>query len=188
MIEIDETTRAAVPTGIHASVLTGRDPFQTLVERIVVWADRLPGPCTRCGEPVGEHGIPVMLNGKATLGGELEPYDLKHGCGEWIGQTWVEVDSVDAIPAAAAEMARDRQDQLDAATDRIRRQLVTDLRAALGRLADGAEPGDITTGSDGTPGIYHDSDDGWVAWAFAANGDDLVTVYVADVHAAEDPA
>lgn len=54
----------------------------------------------------------------------------------------------------------------------------------LERLAEGEDPDDVATGSDSVPGVYRDSEHGWVAWDYAAN-EGCVTVYASDVRAAE---
>ncbi|MBO2461740.1 hypothetical protein [Actinomadura violacea] len=183
---LDEATLAHLPTGVHATVLTAQDPRNLEVERIVVWGDPVSDLCPRCGEPIPDRGVPVYLNGKACDGGELVDRDLKHGCGEWLAQFAVLADEEDDVPGKADMVARARREELAEANGRIRRGLLRDLKNALERVADGEDPDDVTTGTNGTPGIYKDWLDGWLAWGDTADSEGVITVYAYDVQTAED--
>lgn len=183
---LDEATLASLPAGVHATVLVAQDPLGLEVERIVVWGDLVADLCPRCGEPVPDRGVPVHLDGMAANGGQLIDRDLQHGCGEWIAQLAVLADDEHDVLDKATMVAKARREELADANDRIRRGLLSDLKKALDRIADGEDPDEVTTGTNGTPGIYREPLDGWMAWADTADREGVITVYASDVQTAED--
>jgi hypothetical protein len=173
----------ALPAGVHAAVLTGRDVVTgEPLARAVVWADGIESTCPQCGQPVGmlEELCPVVLNCGAGLGGQLLDRDRRHGCGLWLAVSWQEVVAAredtdpagevapgilgEAVLDAARELADQRRQQIAQARAATTERLRADLAEALARLGeplqDGETPQDraeeVSTGSEVVPGVYRE--------------------------------
>lgn len=97
-----------LPAGAHHQVLSGRDVVSGEMHYAhVVWADRVRVECPRCGEPIpATVDVPVVLNMGAGQGGRLDPASQQHGCGEWLGVEWADLEE-DASPEEIYIAARE---------------------------------------------------------------------------------
>jgi len=178
----------------HATTLTATDPYQTELRETVVWVDRAYNDCPRCHQP-GQRVVdqcPVQINGGACVGGEIEEWDQRHGCGEWLSVDWEVVEPAgdeptdEEIRVVATRLLIARDQELAKTNAEIKTRLVTELREALGRLAEPLEADEtdedrceeVRTGSDTEPGVCRDGHL-WLAWDYtsaAEVGDDTITV------------
>jgi hypothetical protein len=85
-----------LPAGIHAKRFDARNIVTgEWLHYAVVWSDRDYDECNRCGEPVQQIvECPATLHTGCGLGGEILPFDQKHGCGEWLSVRWEELDGL----------------------------------------------------------------------------------------------
>jgi hypothetical protein len=183
----------SLPTGIHATVLHDRDPNGQMAEAVIVWADRITDRCPQCHEPIPRvvETCPALLNGTACAGGQVEDLDQQHGCGCWLSVDWCET-TLDEVAAVAATMAADRQAEIVAERDRIRRRLRGELVEAMRRLNEPLDPEtpdwdaetiedrieEISTSSN-EPGVWCEGGQ-WSAWDWDP-GDDPGEVLIEHV-------
>lgn len=139
--------------------------------------------CERCGQHLEtDHPGPVVWVDER-YGGPQGGWSHQHGCGEWHSPIAARVELVpdeqdwetvlaDLAREVDAEV-REERDEMDAAT---RARLARQLRDALGWLAEGADPDDVTTGGDTEPGVCRDDAGRWIAWDMDADGTDPIIV------------
>lgn len=192
---MDSLDTLDLPAGTHARLLTGRDVVTGLqLAYPVIWADRPYDRCPRCDQPVARvvDQCPVTLDTGAGQGGRIGEWDQQHGCGEWLGVAWAEVDgdpTEDDVVTAARQLAEGLAEAIAGQRASVRARLAQDLREAMGRLAEPLEDGEtaeeraaeIRTGNEVESGIYLE-DGSWVAWDYAPAGDgDTIAVHEADL-------
>lgn len=112
--------------------------------------------------------------------GDLDDEDADAAADETI-HTYAEELVCGAIVALHQEIA----EECEAEAERVRQRLLRDLNDALLRLRDGADPEDVATGSELTPGVHRDEAvvGGWVAWDLDPRGelgDEPIAVTLAD--------
>jgi hypothetical protein len=126
-------TQQEMPAHVHYRILTGRDAVTGQHLAVpVLWTDRVRDTCPGCGQHVAVAvDCPVVLDPGAGQGGQVEPVDLTHRCGEWLGVDWTELPDgagPAAILAEAQAMAAQRAEDVAALTE----QVSTDTAADLG--------------------------------------------------------
>mgnify|MGYP006953623002 CR=1 FL=1 len=168
-----------LPAHIHAQTLTGTTDTGSPLSWTIVWADRPTSVCPRCGGEVDLNpGCPFILDPQHHDGQYLVDVSQRHEhCGAWISVDHRQIQDAtpEQITATAEKLSRLRCVEQAGINRVIRDQLRGELADAMQRLADGADPEDITTGSDTHPGVYR-ADTTWVAWGYAADGEDTITV------------
>ncbi len=139
---------------------------------------------TQDGEPIG----PTL-----EVGGSRP--DLDTGNRTWWGETaydQVAPDvTVDAVLAAARQLADRRATEIGAQAESIEKDLRDDLRKTLAALAEPLADGEtmderieeLSSGSETAPGVYCDDDGRWQAWEHdpASEFGATITVYADDL-------
>ena len=156
-------------------------PSGHTVEGVIVWCAPL-AQCPTCHESTAGiarwDAAPVVLSASF----RPDPRERRHGCGTWVPCEWEWVpdatDVDDPAVAAAIETVRaDAQDLIDRRNHDLDSELRLELKFARWDLADGEfEIDEVTDGSETNPGVWVNDAGDLEAWAYDAEGDDIIVV------------